>query len=372
MSQAVALGGAARGRAISTAALRALWFVVLPSLLTALVMRYLLPSPVRAPEGALHDLSDWTDTHQAPVAVAFFLMFSALVRYWRLRLPAADLWVESASDTPRQTARGTLLWSGIVLVAAGAALVLRGSLFQSYRVLSGSMLPTLQPGELVLSKQYAYGFRKPWGTPSSARAPQRGDVIVFHYPPIRPDVPEELVKRVIGLPGDTVHTRGGYAFINGWRIPTCEVSPYVFIAGDGMLEAHLRMEFLEDRVYITAHGPWQPDDDAREPYLVKPGEVFVLGDNRNNSSDSRAWNQGRGGGLRFEQIGGRVDDLLLGVHRDGSWDASRFLHPIGLELKTEGIDDGGIRAGIEHCLKKRPKDTRPPAPQAPSSVGAMP
>jgi signal peptidase I len=351
-----------RERALLAAALRARGFVAMPSVLTALALRYLLPSPVRAPQGALHDLSEWVDTHQAPTAVAFFLLFSALVRYWRLRLPAAAAWAEAPKAVAPANARGTVLWTGLVILAAVAALVLRGSLLQSYRVLSGSMLPTLQPGELVLSKQYAYGLRKPWGRPSSARAPQRGDVVVFHHPPIRPDVPEELVKRVIGLPGDTILTRGGYAFINGWRIPTCEVGPYVFIAGDGMLEAHLRMEFLEDRVYITAHGPWQPEE-AREPYVVKPGEVFVLGDNRNNSSDSRAWNEGCGGGLRFEEIGGRVDNMLLGTHRDGSWDASRFWHPLGMELTTEGIDDRGIRAGIEHCLTQRPKNTRPPRPE---------
>jgi signal peptidase I len=366
-----AVAQTSREGALLAAALRAVWFVALPFVLSALTLRYLLPSPVRAPPGALRELSQWVDTHQAPTAVASFLLFSALARYWRWRLPAASAWVEAPQATAPANPRGTTLWAALVILAAVAALALRGSLFQSYRVLSGSMLPTLQPGELVLSKQYAYGLRRPWGRPSSTRAPQRGDVVVFHHPPVRPDVPEELVKRVIGLPGDTILTRGGYAFINGWRIPTCEVGPYVFIAGDGMLEAHLRMEFLEDRVYVTAHGPWQPEE-AREPYVVKPGEVFVLGDNRNNSSDSRAWNEGRGGGLRFEEIAGRIDNMLLGRHRDGTWDPSRFWHPLGMELRTEGIDDRDIRAGIEHCLTQRPKNTRPPPPETASRQTVSP
>jgi signal peptidase I len=366
----LALIAAPRRRLALVAALRAVWFVALPLVLTTLVMRYLLQSPVRTPDGALRDLSEWVDTHQAPTIVGFFLLFSALVRYWRWRLPAAELWVDTPSDARKASGRGALIWTGLVVLAIGAALVLRGSLFQSYRVLSGSMLPTLQPGELVLSKQYAYGFRKPWGGASSAVAPRRGDVVVFHHPPIRPDVPEELVKRVIGLPGDTILTRGGFAFINGWRVPTCDVAPYVFISGDGMLEAHLRMEFLEDRVYLTAHGPLQPEE--RQPYVVKPGEVFVLGDNRNNSSDSRAWNEGRGGGLRFEEIGGRVERMLLGTHRDGSWDGSRFMHTLGLELRTEGIDDSEIRGGIEHCLKQRPKQTHPPRPATASTAAGTP
>lgn len=342
------------------AVLRAVWFVAMPGVLTVLVLRYLLVSPVRTPPGFLRELAEWTDTHQAPTAVAFFLLLSALLRYWRARLPAAPLWVDAEASNRKA---GGWLWLSLVVVAVGAALVLRGSLFQSYRVLSGSMLPTLQPGELVLSKQYAYGLRKPWGTPSTARMPARGDVVVFHHPPIRPDVPEELVKRVIGLPGDTIAMNGGYAYINGWRVPTCNVAPYVYISGEGMLEAHLRMEFLEDRVYLTAHGPWRPEA-ASQPYLVKPGEVFVLGDNRNNSSDSRAWNEGAGGGLRFEKIGGRVEHMLVGVHRDGSWDLSRFARRLGLTVSMEGIDDRDIRAGIEHCLTQKPKETRPPRPEA--------
>lgn len=340
-------------------ALRGIWFVAMPAVLTALVMRYLLVSPVRSPVGFLRDVSEWGDTHQAPTVVALFLLFSWLSRYWRARLPAAEHWVNEGEASKSAS------WVGLsfVAVAIVAALVLRGSLFQSYRVLSGSMLPTLNPGELVLSKQYEYGLHKPWGIPKSARMPARGDVVVFHHPPIRPDVPEELVKRVIGLPGDTISMNGGYAYINGWRVPTCEVSPYVYISGEGMLEAHLRMEFLEDRVYLTAHGPWRPDEGS-QPYSVKPGEVFVLGDNRNNSSDSRAWNEGKGGGLRFEEIGGRVERALIGVHRDGSWDFSRFGESLGLSVSTEGIDDRDIQSGIEHCLTQKPKNTRPPKPGA--------
>lgn len=339
--------------------LRAIWFVAMPFVLTALVMRYLIVSPVRSPPGFFRDVAEWVSTHHAPSVVGFFLLFSCLIRYWRSRLPAAEQWVDEG-EASKSASWG---WLSFVAIAVVAALGLRGSLFQSYRVLSGSMLPTLNPGELVLSKQYAYGLRKPWGTPKSASMPARGDVVVFHHPPIRPDVPEELVKRVIGLPGDTISMNGGYAYINGWRVPTCEVSPYVYISGEGMLEAHLRMEFLEDRVYLTAHGPWRPDEGS-QPYLVQPGEVFVLGDNRNNSSDSRAWNEGRGGGLRFEEIGGRVERALVGMHRDGSWDLSRFGERLGLSVSTEGIDDRDIRSGIEHCLSQKPKNTRPPKPGA--------
>lgn len=344
-------------------ALRFIWFVVMPVILTALVFRYLLVSPVRIPEGALRELCGWSEQHSVSMLFGLFLCFSALIRYWREYLPASKLWLEPAKPAPKVAGRAAALsLSTLLLVSAVlAALLLRGSFFQSYRVLSGSMLPTLEPADVVLSKQYAYGWRLPWAAPRSPAAPRRGDVVVFHRPALNPDVPDELVKRVIGLPGDTIVTRAGFVFINGWRVPTCNVAPYVFMQGEGMLEAHLRMEFLDDRAYLTAHGPAQPEE--REPYLVKPGEVFVLGDNRNNSSDSRAWNNGRGGGLRFEEIGGRVERLLLETRRDGSWDFARFLKPLGHELRTENIDDTDIRGGIEHCLAQRPKETRPPAPK---------
>ena len=363
MSDAAAVSSGARGPAIVLAGLRGLWFVAVPGLLTMLVLRYLLPSAVRAPEGALRALSEWAESRLPLLAVVLCLLFSSLFRYWRALLPGAQLWAEFTPTPARpQSARGTLLWLGALALAGFAALAVRGSAFQSYRVLSGSMLPTLQPGELLLSKQYAYGAHLPWSKPRAPRPPRRADVVVFHRPPIRPDVPEELVKRVIGLPGDTITSYAGFVAINGWTIPSCGVGPYVFISGDSMLEAQIRMEYLEDQVYLTAHAPALPE--RSEPYTVKPGEVFVLGDNRNNSSDSRAWNEGHGGGLGFEEIRGKVERFLLGAHRDGDADFSLFLKPVGVDIRAEGIDDAELKAGVARCLKQRPTDTRPPPPQA--------
>jgi signal peptidase I len=355
--------GAARGPALVAAGLRLVWFVLMPGLLTIVVLRYLLPSAVQAPQGALRAVSDWAETRQPMLAVGFFLLFSALFRYWRGRLPSAELWAEPPPSAARSVGVvGMLLWGGLFVLAAALALIIRGSVFQSYRVLSGSMLPTLQPGEVLLSKQYAYGARPPWGEPRSPKPPRRGDVVVFKRPPIRPDVPEELVKRVIGLPGDTITTFAGFASINGWRIPSCNVGPYVFVSGDGMLEAGVFMEFLEDQVYLTAHAVAMPEPS--EPYTVKPGEVFVLGDNRNNSSDSRAWNDGRGGGLRLEEVRGRVDRFLLGAHRNGNMDTSLFFRPLGLDVRGDGIDNADLQEGVARCLKNRPKHTVPPRPGA--------
>jgi signal peptidase I len=342
--------------------LRAIWFVVIPGLLTALALRYLVPTPVRAPAGAFRELARWALDQQVLLAVGFFFLFGSLLRYWRARLPAASSWADPPAQ-PGPNARATAIWTGLIVLAAASALLLRSSGFQSYRVLSGSMLPTLQPGDKVLSTQFAYGTRLPWRASPSQVAPRRGDVVVFRRPPIRPDVPEELIKRVIGLPGDTIATHAGFVTINDWKLPSCKVGPYVFIAGDGMLEGSVYMEYLEDRVYLTVHGPYDPEQ-YYPPYTVKPGEVFVLGDNRNNSSDSRAWNEGKGGGLRFEEIGGRADRFVSWAQRNGGSDLSPFLKEIRLQLRTEGIDDSALRAGIERCLAQRPKDTFPPRPGA--------
>lgn len=341
--------------------LRATWFGLVPSLLTTIVLRYLLPSPVRAPEGALHALSEWAEPRPVMLAIVFFMLFASLIRYWRALLPGAALWAEP-NVAPSKAASGAGLTVGFLVFAGVAALFLRGSLFQSYRVLSGSMIPTLQPGEVLLSKQFAYGFHWPWSSSPSARAPKRGDVVVFHRRPERPDVPEELVKRVIGLPGDTISSFGGSISINGWRIPSCSVGPYVFISGDGMLEAQLRMEYLDDRVYLTAHAPVIPEHGPT--YTVPPGEVFVVGDNRNNSSDSRAWNEGLGGSLRFGEIRGRAERFLFGQHRSGETDLSLLFKPVGVQVRGEGLDLSEIQEGIARCLKDRPKATHPPAPGA--------
>ncbi len=120
-------------------------------------------------------------------------------------------------------------WSRSSRVAALAAFVLRASIAETFAVHGPSMLPTLLPNDTVLVNRMAYGFKIPF---SSVRLwqkpPARGDLVVFRATEMAgADGPQMVVKRVIGIPGDTVALRGGDVFINGWMVPSCDAGPFV-------------------------------------------------------------------------------------------------------------------------------------------------
>jgi hypothetical protein len=104
-----------------------------------------------------------------------------------------------------------------------------------------------------------------------------------------------------------------------------------------------------------------------EPYVVGPGEVFVLGDNRGFSVDSRSWNGGHGGGVPLEAIQGQARWFLVGTHANGEADFGRFLRPLGAlqgHLHVEGINGAAIEDGITRCLLARPRQVEPPPPDS--------
>ena len=154
-----------------------------------------------------------------------------------------------APQTPRRrrARRAVLEWVAILVVAVVAALLLRSFVIQPYYIPSGSMEPTLLVGDKVLVNKLAYDFHKV----------HRGDVIVFRKPPndYTPNI-KDLIKRVIGLPGETISAKGGSVYING----------------------HILKE------------PWLPKGDTTAnfgPVHIPAGHYFVMGDNRGNSEDSR-------------------------------------------------------------------------------------
>jgi signal peptidase I len=324
--------------------LRSLWFGLVPALLAVVVTRGLLPDGGSvAGSGAL---TRFLVESPLIVAVLLFLAFAGLARYWRAYLPGHAALAEDAA--PTRGLRGVVGFALTIAVAAGAATLLRHTVIESYQVMSSSMLPGLLPYDRVVASKLAYG---------STQLPARGDVVVFEQPEPMPG-PKSVVKRVVGLPGDLITMNNGHAVINGWEVPTCDAGVYVHPGTEGGTVGRLLVEFLGDATYLTVHA--SPFYNFGSAYEVKAGEVFVLGDNRNQSIDSRAWGFGRGAGVPRAKISGRFA-RVVGSDRNGALDWSRIGRALGLDVPMPGIDATALHEGIARCLKSRPAQTQPPA-----------
>jgi signal peptidase I len=262
-----------------------------------------------------------------------------------------------------------------IFVAIGVALLLRAFVIEAFKIPSGSMLPTLQIQDHIFVNKLAYGPQIPFTSVRlwSSLPPERGDVIVFVYPDNPPDAPsQDFIKRAIALPGDTLVVEGGHPIINGWRVPSCRVGTYEYREGSSnpLKRGELYIEFLGDLSYLTLFEDGRTDGE-QGPYYVKPGETWVLGDNRNNSSDSRAWYHGRGGGVPDANLKGRALFVWWG---DPLTDRL-FVGVMGRpELPKAGATPA-ILAGINNCLASRPPvsmTTPPPPAVGPPASSARP
>jgi signal peptidase I len=283
--------------------------------LTALALRYLWPG----------------QEHLALTGAGFFLLFTFLLDTWLpRRAPAA-----APAPTPASRWRAAQLALGVAL-AAGAGLLVRNQLGGSVRVISTSMLPTVSPGDQVLVRKMGAG----------GHLPRRGDVVVFRAR-AGEDGPPDLIKRVIGLPGDEITMDGALPVINGKPVDTCYAGAFVYFTRDRFTRGRLAVETLDGQRYLAVHEPGAP---SFVRYKVKPGEVFALGDNRGLSNDSRSWNDQRGRGVLLTAIEGRAGRVLLGRHRDGRSDLGRLLAQLGTRVQLPGVDVAGLQAGIDRCL----------------------
>ena len=182
----------------------------------------------------------------------------------------------------------------VIVQALLLALVIRTFLFQPFSIPSGSMRPTLLEGDYLFVTKWAYGYSR-YSLPFSPNIfsgrvfgsdPQRGDVAVFKFPP-NPSL--DYIKRVIGLPGDKIQVRQGVLYINDVAVPREKVGQ---IDNPDITEVDRPVDVYRetlpngvsyDTLDLTANGL---GDDTRE-FIVPPGHYFMMGDNRDNSTDSR-------------------------------------------------------------------------------------
>jgi signal peptidase I len=251
-------------------------------------------------------------------------------------------------------------------VAVGVAFLLRAGVVEAFKIPSGSMLPTLQIQDHIFVNKLAYGPPIPFTNLRlfSRLPPKRGDVMVFEYPEPNPAAEHpDYIKRVIAVAGDRLEVEHGRPRINGWLVPNCLVGKYAYEdspEGTGQLF----VEYLGEYSYLTIYADGR-DDGRQGPYDVLPGETWVMGDNRNNSSDSRAWNMGKGGGVPDANIKGRAMFVWFNISKRSGWpDLDRlFTHVLGAPKLPAGAPPD-IVAGIDKCLKERPASDRllPPGP----------
>jgi signal peptidase I len=224
-------------------------------------------------------------------------------------------------------AKGIVDIVAIVLVVMAA----KTAIAEPFYVPSGSMEPTLQIGDEILATKFSYGYSSASlpgfvTLPNTQRIfgslPQRGDVVVFRWPGDRSQV---WVKRVIGLPGDRIALDGGRIFINGAPVKTTREGTGLVEREDGSrVEAARYVETLpnEHKHFVFKLVPSEPLDSMHE-ITVPPGRLFVMGDNRDNSADSRVpVREGGVGLLPVNDLVGKVQTVV------GSWDLATRYKPV--------------------------------------------
>jgi signal peptidase I len=174
-------------------------------------------------------------------------------------------------------------------------LLFRSFLAEPFKIPSGSMMPTLLVGDFILVNKFAYGLRLPvLGTKIvPIGEPKRGDVFVFRYPNPEHDPRKEgldYIKRVIGLPGDEITYRNKTLYVNGKEVPQADVGPFVGSGNEArrMAGAEIHEEMLPEVEHqILQSSMLLPGREGS--WRVPAGHYFAMGDNRDNSEDSRYW-----------------------------------------------------------------------------------
>lgn len=209
-----------------------------------------------------------------------------------------------------------------IVIALMLALVIRTFLYEPFNIPSGSMLPTLKVGDYLFVSKTAYGYSQhsfPFGMASfdgrvmdgvEANKPKRGDVAVFKLPT---NTNVDYIKRIVGLPGERIQVINGRLYINGERVEREVVGLHQEVGPN--YRNHTVTEYLETLPGGIVHRIYEVSDnenlDNTKEYVVPEGHYFMMGDNRDNSQDSRV--QSLVGYVPYENFVGRADILFFSI-----------------------------------------------------------
>ena len=204
-------------------------------------------------------------------------------------------------------------WIEPFLIAAVVALFIRQFGVEAFKIPSGSMIPTLTIGDHLLVNKFLYGPRIPFTDSRFFKGadPKRGDVIVFKFPQ---DESKNFIKRVVGVPGDKIEIRKGILRINDQPVPLTELNEAAPPEQNGQASAWGRPRVFDEQLGSVTHRIQYLHDQSGNDYgpiLVPQESVFVMGDNRDNSQDSRVWRF-----VKYDKILGKA--LIIYWSWDGS------------------------------------------------------
>lgn len=208
-----------------------------------------------------------------------------------------------------------------VIYALIIALGIRSFLFEPFHIPSGSMIPTLLVGDFLFVSKYSYGYSR-FSFPFSPDVlgggrvfggdPKRGDVVVFRKPS---DVSIDFIKRVVGLPGDRIQMKAGILYINGQPVARKRIDDYVDEHGNRITRYIETLPNGVSHVILESQGD-TGDYDNTDEVTIESGHYFMMGDNRDDSADSRTSEVGQ---VPAENLIGHAQIIFFSLDSSASW-----------------------------------------------------